>query len=82
MCQQANSQFGQPVKTLITVLQLTPQKLCADYICGQIFSFMTKTILAYLLLFVGFQTLAQNKVLTLEDALVANRGSLAVKNLR
>jgi dipeptidyl-peptidase 4 len=43
---------------------------------------MKKTMLASLLLLVGIYTIAQTKLLTIEDALVNNRGSLAVKNLR
>ena len=43
---------------------------------------MKKTMLASLLLLVGFYTIAQTRLLTIEDALVNNRGSLAVKNLR
>jgi dipeptidyl-peptidase 4 len=43
---------------------------------------MKKTMLASLLLLVGFYTIAQSKLLTIEDALVNNRSSLAVKNLR
>src|SRR5829696_7000553 len=43
---------------------------------------MKKTILASLLLFVCFYSIAQTKLLTIEDALVNNRGALAVKNLR
>ena len=43
---------------------------------------MKKTMLASLLLLVAFYTIAQTKLLTIEDALVNNRGSLAVKNLR
>src|SRR5688572_9815517 len=43
---------------------------------------MKKTMLASLLLLVGFYTIAQTKLLTIEDALVNNRSSLAVKNLR
>lgn len=43
---------------------------------------MKKTILASLFLLVCFYSIAQTKLLTIEDALVNNRGSLAVKNLR
>ena len=43
---------------------------------------MKKTILASFLFIVCFYSIAQNKLLTIEDALVNNRGSLAIKNLR
>lgn len=43
---------------------------------------MKKTILASFLFFVCFYSIAQTKLLTIEDALVNNRGSLAIKNLR
>jgi dipeptidyl-peptidase 4 len=43
---------------------------------------MKKTILAFYLLLTTFGSLAQTKLLTIEDALVNNRGSLAVKNFR
>ena len=43
---------------------------------------MKKTMLASFLFFVCFYSIAQTKLLTIEDALVNNRGSLAVKNLR
>jgi dipeptidyl-peptidase-4 len=43
---------------------------------------MKKTILASFLFLVCFYSIAQTRLLTIEDALVNNRGSLAVKNLR
>ncbi|HEX8316164.1 MAG TPA: DPP IV N-terminal domain-containing protein, partial [Flavisolibacter sp.] len=43
---------------------------------------MKKTVLASLLFLVCFYSIAQTKLLTIEDALVNNRSSLAVKNLR
>ena len=43
---------------------------------------MKKTILAFYLFLIAFYGVAQTKLLTIEDALVNNRGSLAVKNLR
>ena len=43
---------------------------------------MKKTILASLFLLSFFYSIAQTKLLTIEDALVNNKGSLAVANLR